>query len=306
MRTRQASGISSNRNYAAEMVAADSPLPRQRRNKKLMKKRNRNQCDDDGLNKWATYRKNIHRLLLALTRDEHFCTTLSVQRSSDSIVLLGQLQHYGEKIFTCKQNILKQFQSLEAENRDHQRHMALSVPDENDMVDLESINCSKCDGLDTEGDDILFCDRDGCFRAYHQSCLDPPIQKDLMSFDDPDEDWFCWQCECLDDCLEMVNDLCNTDVTSVEELFPELRQQSGSAEDVNAAEEEDEESDEDDEDYNSECSDDDSDHQGQDSEIDDDDDNDEDGEMGSQEEEGAVSNNEDEILPIDDDEVYCN
>ena len=314
MRTRQASGISSRKfNAAGVMAAADIPLPCRRRRNLMKKKRNRNQCTETAtMNKWVTYRKNIHRLLLTLTRDEHFCTTLSVQRSSDSIVLLGQLQHYGEKIMTCKQNILKQFEHLVAENGDDKRHMALSVPDDNGMVDLESINCSKCDGVDTENDDILFCDRDGCFRAYHQSCLDPTIQKDLMSFEDPDEDWFCWQCECLDDCLDMVNDMCNTDVTAVRELFPELRQDP--AEGMHIAEEMEEESDEDDEDYNSDCS---ADSQEQDSNDDDDDHEEEDGEGGTDNDgadeddadEDVTDGDEDEILAIEDDEVlydmYC-
>jgi hypothetical protein len=35
--------------------------------------------------------------------------------------------------------------------------------------------CSKCGNPDSYGNDILFCDREGCFRAYHQMCLDPPI-----------------------------------------------------------------------------------------------------------------------------------
>ena len=215
----------------------------------MKKKRTRNKTTDN-VNKWEAYRKTIHRLLLTLTRDEHFCNSLSMQRSSDSIVLLGELQHYGEKIRKTKKEIISLLEKLEAENSEHNRHETLAIPDENDMVDLESINCSKCGGVDTEDDDILFCDRNGCNRAYHQSCLDPPIQKDAMNFDDPDEDWFCWQCECLDDCIEMVNDMCNVDATSVIELFPEL---SGSVSSKQLSEGDD--SDSDDDDYNSQCED---------------------------------------------------
>lgn len=39
-------------------------------------------------------------------------------------------------------------------------------------------------------------------RAYHQNCLAPAIKPD--AFPDEEEDWFCWQCECLTDCLEML------------------------------------------------------------------------------------------------------
>lgn len=41
-------------------------------------------------------------------------------------------------------------------------------------------------------------------RAYHQNCLSPPIKPE--AFPGEEEDWFCWQCECLADCLEMLEE----------------------------------------------------------------------------------------------------
>ncbi|CAM9799665.1 unnamed protein product, partial [Choristocarpus tenellus] len=38
--------------------------------------------------------------------------------------------------------------------------------------------------------------------AFHQECLSPPLKAD--SFPSVEEDWFCWQCECLLDCLDML------------------------------------------------------------------------------------------------------
>jgi len=41
--------------------------------------------------------------------------------------------------------------------------------DENGDVDVDELVCSKCgSGDDEEGNDILLCDHEGCFRAYHQ------------------------------------------------------------------------------------------------------------------------------------------
>ena len=85
------------------------------------------------------------------------------------------------------------------------------------------MNCSRC-GLDTEDDsenDIVFCDRVGCFRAYHLLCLEPPIQS-LASAGFKDEDeWFCWKCETLDDILDHLNDALGTSYIETN-LFPEL------------------------------------------------------------------------------------
>jgi hypothetical protein len=45
----------------------------------------------------------------------------------------------------------------------------------------EDIPCSMCGEIDSEKDnDILFCDGEGCHRAFHQECLDPPISPARM------------------------------------------------------------------------------------------------------------------------------
>ena len=62
---------------------------------------------------------------------------------------------------------------------------------------------TRCNRGDSDDhDDILLCDFAGCFRAYHQNCLSPPVSEG--AFPDEEEDWFCWQCECLTDCLEYL------------------------------------------------------------------------------------------------------
>ena len=37
-----------------------------------------------------------------------------------------------------------------------------------------------------------------------------------------DSDWFCWQCECIDDCLDLVNEQCETEIWLWTDLFPEI------------------------------------------------------------------------------------
>lgn len=41
-------------------------------------------------------------------------------------------------------------------------------------------------------------------RAFHQNCLTPAVKPE--AFPSEEEDWFCWQCECLTDCLEMIEE----------------------------------------------------------------------------------------------------
>lgn len=109
-------------------------------------------------------------------------------------------------------------------------------PDEDGMVDMEQIACSKCgSGEATDDNDILLCDRAGCNRAYHQKCLDPPLETAVS--ENPDEDWFCWQCECLDDCLSLINADLQTDYANWDEVFqdekPSTQGRSGTLVTVN-------------------------------------------------------------------------
>jgi PHD-finger len=79
-------------------------------------------------------------------------------------------------------------------------------PDEDGQIDLEYVLCTKCGTSETtDENDLVLCDNTGCFRAYHQECLEPHVSSDVFE-EDEDSDWFCWQCECIADCLEMLDD----------------------------------------------------------------------------------------------------
>jgi len=96
--------------------------------------------------------------------------------------------------------------------------------DDDDEVDVEHIVCSVCSQPDGDGNDILFCDRKGCYRAYHQNCLDPPYNNNNGDKEiDLDEDWFCWHCQCIDDCLDVIGEILDDDHDDWQELFPEVK-----------------------------------------------------------------------------------
>lgn len=104
---------------------------------------------------------------------------------------------------------------VESQNVEDRRFPSLDINDAE--VDTEDIVCSKCGMTDTPGNDILLCDKKGCCRAYHQNCLDPRVV-------DPSalgEDWFCWVCETMTNCLRHINLVCRTQFSSASEVFPE-------------------------------------------------------------------------------------
>lgn len=86
--------------------------------------------------------------------------------------------------------------------------------------DVMDVFCSKCGGAEKVDNDILYCDRKHCNRAYHQQCLEPPLKtKDIPP---GDEDFFCSACDCIDECIDHINEVCETSYTTVSSLFPEV------------------------------------------------------------------------------------
>ena len=107
--------------------------------------------------------------------------------------------------------------------------------DDDDEVDVEHIVCSVCSQPDGDGNDILFCDRKGCYRAYHQNCLDPPYNNNSDKEIDLDEDWFCWHCQCIDDCLDVIGEVLDDDHDDWQELFPEVKYMIAYGEEENSS-----------------------------------------------------------------------
>jgi hypothetical protein len=188
--------------------------------------RNRNEAagDNGQINKWDNYRMLIKRSLQYYTKETHYLE-LYTQESKMLKENDKELQKIQTKIQQLKQTIVSTLQALDAENAEYKRWPQLTEADEDDMVEVADIMCSVCNQEETETNDILLCDKDGCYRAYHQLCLNPPLS--MASFD-PNQDWFCWQCECMDDCLDMLSerlDLPNP-CTHWKDVFPDILQEA--------------------------------------------------------------------------------
>ena len=173
-------------------------------------------------NIWKNYKSKMNVLVRIFGRELH-CLNVYKQDQYES----PDVQLCEDKIKRIKEEIYELFEKIAAENANDKVWSSLLGGEGRavgDPVSVEEIYCSKCLLDVEEGDltnDILLCDRKGCGRAYHQKCLDPPIV--FGENHDPADDWFCWQCDCLDACLDNVNEVMETSVTDWKNLFPELR-----------------------------------------------------------------------------------
>lgn len=186
------------------------------------KERNRNEAaSGEASNRWHDYKQLIKRFVSGLLKEEHYLELYSQsQNLKEGDMELKRIQG---KVKSWKKAIVSTMKAIESENQEHKRWPELGEADEENMVEVSHILCSACNGEETDDNDILFCDREGCFRAYHQLCLQPPIT--LQDFD-PEQDWFCWQCECLDDCLDLISERLGEEHITVDSLFPEVQREN--------------------------------------------------------------------------------
>ena len=169
-------------------------------------------------NKWSRYKSIIKKNISAITREQH---SVNVFQDQDHD-FTKEINLSNAKIFVAKQTIYATFQQIAGENSSHKRWDCLK--NEEDEIKVDEVLCSLCNQDSKDDDDILFCDKKGCFRAYHEKCLEP-------SQDDCEDDWFCRQCTCIDECLDAVNEMVveGNACEEWQELFPEIRIQDTSA-----------------------------------------------------------------------------
>eukprot|EP01035_Chromulina_nebulosa_P028411 gene28411-37506_t len=196
-------------------------------------------------NKWKNYISKMNALARTIGRELH-CLNVFKQDSYES----KYLQISEDKILRIKKEIYELFEKIAAENSNDRVWASLLSENEDkqviESVNVEEIYCSRCSQDIEDGDtsnDILLCDHKGCGRAYHQKCLDPPavVGKNY----DPTDDWFCWQCNCLDECLDHINEVTETSILEWKSLFPELNCSDYDALLENMAKDDDSENDED-------------------------------------------------------------
>lgn len=180
-------------------------------------------------NKWTVYRTKMQKLIALLARELHYIesynTSITTSRKDNVIdVLFKELEESQHKANRLKLNILDLFHNISKElDGLHQwKELEMDIDDDGN-VDLSNILCSVCHEDEVEGNDILLCDHKGCCRAYHQQCLDPPIQQSIDTPDGIEDDWFCWTCELLDDCLTWINEMLELDYENWYDLFPEVQ-----------------------------------------------------------------------------------
>ncbi|PON74145.1 Octamer-binding transcription factor [Parasponia andersonii] len=122
-------------------------------------------------------------------------------QSREKIKPEKELQRAKKQILKCKLGIRDAVRQLDSLSSVGSIEDSVMAPD--GSVYHEHIFCAKCKLREEFPDnDIILCDGT-CNSAFHQKCLDPPL--DTESIPPGDQGWFCRFCECRMEILEVVN-----------------------------------------------------------------------------------------------------
>ncbi len=79
-------------------------------------------------------------------------------------------------------------------------------------IDPQEIICWLCrdksgDDADDNDNDVLLCDGQGCFRAFHMKCVSPVLTQDYIAELGDDDNWLCPFCDARADLIHLVNEM---------------------------------------------------------------------------------------------------
>ncbi|KAG4970144.1 hypothetical protein JHK85_036565 [Glycine max] len=181
---------------------ADGAVKLQKMKRKRKKKRPRNNVDLDDPSR---LQRRTRYLLIKMKLEQNLIDAYSGEgwkgQSREKIRPEKELQRARKQILKCRLGIrdaIRQLDSLGSLSSIEDSAIALDG-----SVCHEHILCVKCKVHEELPDnDIILCNGK-CERAFHQKCLDPPLDTENIS--PGEQGWFCKFCECKMEILEATN-----------------------------------------------------------------------------------------------------
>ncbi|KAK8501235.1 hypothetical protein V6N12_008256 [Hibiscus sabdariffa] len=173
--------------------------------KNLTKKKKKGQKDKVELDEASRLQRRTRYLLIKMKLEQNLIDAYSGEgwkgQSREKIKPEKELQRAKKQILKCKLGIREAIRQLDSLSSVGSIEGSVIAPD--GSVYHEHIFCAKCKLREAFPDnDIVLCDGT-CNRAFHQKCLDPPL--DTENIPPGDQGWFCKFCECKMAIIEAMN-----------------------------------------------------------------------------------------------------
>jgi len=150
---------------------------------------------------WAEYERKADGLIAKGSQARFFIDTYKYaderKENFGKVRPDGEIRAARKRLRSAKAGLRALLRELDGLNA------AARWKDDGEEVDVEEVGCSKCGRFDADDDnDVVLCDREGCYRAFHVNCCDPPPTPDDLA----EDDWFCHQCNCMQRIVDKINE----------------------------------------------------------------------------------------------------
>ncbi|GAV84259.1 Homeobox domain-containing protein/PHD domain-containing protein [Cephalotus follicularis] len=174
------------------------------KNEKLRRKKKRQKVKVE-IDEASRLQRRTRYLLIKMKLEQNLIDAYSGEgwkgQSREKIKPEKELQRAKKQILKCKLGIRDAIRQLDSLSSTGSIENSVIAPD--GSVYHEHIFCAKCKLREAFPDnDIVLCDGT-CNRAFHQKCLDPPL--DTNSIPPGDQGWFCKFCDCKMEIIEAMN-----------------------------------------------------------------------------------------------------
>ncbi|KAA0058215.1 pathogenesis-related homeodomain protein [Cucumis melo var. makuwa] len=174
-------------------------------NQQRKRKKNKGKKEKVELDEASRLQRRTRYLIIKMKLEQNLIDAYSGEgwkgQSREKIRPEKELQRAKKQILKCKLGIRDAIRQLDLLGSVGCIEDSVIGPD--GSVYHEHIFCAKCKLREAFPDnDIILCDGT-CNCAFHQKCLDPPL--DTKSIPPGDQGWFCKFCECKMEILEGMN-----------------------------------------------------------------------------------------------------
>ncbi|RID50720.1 hypothetical protein BRARA_H01427 [Brassica rapa] len=195
---------SSNKKYSRGLEdeeEEESKKTRKRKSKRQQKDSNKVEEVDEALR----LQRRTRYLLIKMKMQQNLIDAYAAEgwkgQSREKIRPDKELERARKHILDCKlglRDAIRQLEHLSSVGRMEEKVMA---PD--GSIHHDHIFCAECNSREASLDnDIILCDGT-CNRAFHQKCLDPPLETE--SIPPGDQGWFCKICDCKIEIIDTMN-----------------------------------------------------------------------------------------------------